>query len=253
MAISLSHIRRYPVKGMTAETLEAVELAPGEGVPGDRRFAITHAASRCDPHRPTWQPPDSFVMLKRHERLARIQSRFDAASNHLTILRDGKEVASGDVSSAAGRAVIDQFLSAFLGEDARGNAHLVEAPGTMFTDMPDKWLSIINLASVADLERVVRGSVEPLRFRGNLYVEGALPWQEFYWVGRELSIGAARLRVIERIERCAATNVNPETAQRDLNIPKSLREGFGHLDMGVYAEVIAGGTVRTGDTVVPGD
>ncbi len=253
MSISLRHLYRYPVKGMNAEAPEAVALEAGRCLPGDRRFAIAHAASRCRPEAPEWQPPDSFVMLKRSNRLARIRQRFDPAEGRLTMLRDGKDVASGHVESAAGRMVIDQFLTAFLAEDARGSAHLVEAPGTAFSDVPEKWLSLINLASVQDLERVVRAPVDPLRFRANLYIDGLEPWREFGWVGREIVIGSARLRVTERIERCAATNVNPATAARDLNIPKSLNTGFGHVDMGVYVEVVAAGTVRVGDAVAPPD
>jgi uncharacterized protein YcbX len=49
--------------------------------------------------------------------------------------------------------------------------------------------------------------------------------------------------------RCAATQVNPDTAQRDIDLPRELRQAFGHADMGVYAEIVAGGTVRQGDGV----
>ena len=66
---------------------------------------------------------------------------------------------------------------------------------------------------------------------------------------REIQIGTARLKVVGRTQRCAATNVNPDTAERDMNIPLTLRKGFGHMDMGVYAEVVADGTVKTGDPV----
>jgi uncharacterized protein YcbX len=132
---------------------------------------------------------------------------------------------------------------------ARGAPHLVEAPGHMFSDTRDKVVSIINLASVHDLERVVRQPVEPLRFRANLYIEGAPAWSEFEWVGKDIAIGDARLTVTKRIDRCAATNVNPETAERDRNIPRALQRGFGHIDMGVYAKVVTGGTIATGDSL----
>ncbi len=96
----------------------------------------------------------------------------------------------------------------------------------------------------------MRRPVDPLRFRANLYVEGLPAWAEFDWGGGEIEMGGARLRVIRRTERCAATNVNPETAARDMNIPLALKRGFGHVDMGVYAEVVTGGEVATGDRIV---
>jgi uncharacterized protein len=55
--------------------------------------------------------------------------------------------------------------------------------------------------------------------------------------------------VVKRIKRCAAINVDPETAARDLNILHALMRRLGHADCGIYAEVIAGGTIATGDTI----
>jgi uncharacterized protein YcbX len=64
---------------------------------------------------------------------------------------------------------------------------------------------------------------------------------------------APEIRVqFARIPRCAATSVNPETAQRDLTVPKALKQHFGHVDMGVYAEVVRGGRVAVGDPVAGG-
>ena len=95
--------------------------------------------------------------------------------------------------------------------------------------------------------------VDPLRFRGNLYVEGWPAWHEFDLLGRELSIGPSlRLRVVKRIVRCAATNVDPATGIRDLDIPHTLMHAFGHQDCGVYAEVITGGPITVGDSLTNG-
>ncbi len=59
--------------------------------------------------------------------------------------------------------------------------------------------------------------------------------------------------VVSPIDRCTATTVNPETAERDIDVPGDLRRSFGHVNMGIYAEVVEGGTVAVGDQViVPG-
>ena len=92
--------------------------------------------------------------------------------------------------------------------------------------------------------------VHPLRFRANLYVSGWPAWHEFDLLGRTLAIGDARLKVVKRIARCAAVNVDPETAARDLNIPHTLMRRLGHADCGIYAEVIAGGAIAVGDAIV---
>ncbi len=120
----------------------------------------------------------------------------------------------------------------------------------MFFDQPEPGLSLIGLATIADVERVVGRPVDPLRFRANVYVAGIPAWAEFAWVGREISLGAARLRVTERIGRCAATNVDPATGVRDMTIPQDLLRVFGHTDCGVLAVVTSSGKVTLGDAAL---
>ena len=62
-------------------------------------------------------------------------------------------------------------------------------------------------------------------------------------------LGKARVRVFKRTQRCAATEVNPETAERDAKPPKVLLQTYGHADMGIYAEVLEGGRVAVGDAL----
>ena len=114
----------------------------------------------------------------------------------------------------------------------------------------DKYVSLINRASIAALEEAMGVPVDPLRFRANVYFDGAAAWTEHDWVESEIAIGAARLRVISPITRCAATQVNPATATRDLDIVTALGRAFGHINMGVYAEVVAGGEITPGDLLV---
>ena len=55
------------------------------------------------------------------------------------------------------------------------------------------------------------------------------------------------LRIEERITRCTATQVNPDSGKADADTLSALEAAFGHQDFGVYATVIAGGMVATGD------
>lgn len=247
--MQISRIYRYPVKGLSAEALTRVSVAPGEGLPLDRRFAIAHGATAFDPAAPAWMPKHNFLTLAKNERLAKLETGFDGATNVLTVKRGGKKVASGDLTTPTGRALIEQFFGAYLEGETRGSPKVVEAPGHMFSDTARKVVSIIGLASVADVERVARASVDPLRFRANIYFDGGKPWQEFDWLDREIAIGDVRLKVYKRIDRCAATTVNPATAERDLQIPRLLQHGFGHIDCGVYAEILNAGEIAQGDAL----
>lgn len=251
MTATLAEIRRYAVKGLNGETLVETDLVAGGGIPHDRRFALAHASSGFDRSDPHWLPKQHFLTLLRDERLALLDASFDPDSGVLTIRRDGRQVARGDISQPLGRMLIEQFLDAFLPAGPRGNPHIVEAPGTMLTDTPDALLSILNLASVKDIERVARAPVDPRRFRANLHLDGLPAWAETSWPGKTLRIGKARLEVVEPIGRCAATEVNPDTAERDLHLLKILQQGFAHTICGVYARVVDGGTIHRGDTVEP--
>ena len=243
-------IYRYPVKGLSPESLRSLALQPGQSLPADRMFAIENGPSGFDPARPAYFPKQRFLMLMRNERLAQLVTQFDEVTGTLTIRHDGRTVVQGDLGTNAGRTAIEQFFTKFCADELRGPPKVLHAPGHSFSDVARKVVSLINLASVAEIAQVIGRSVDPLRFRGNLYVEGWPAWREFDLLERDLAVGSAvRLRVVKRIVRCAATNVDPHTGARDLAIPETLQRRFEHGDCGVYAEVIAGGAVSVGDGI----
>jgi uncharacterized protein YcbX len=241
-------IYRYPVKGLSPESLACTKLAVEETLPADRLYAIENGPSGFDPAAPRHQPKHRYLMLMRNERLARLCTRFHDASHTLVIETEGREAARGNLRTAEGRAEIERFFAVFCADELRGAPRVLDAPGFSFSDVARKVVSIINLASVAAVEGVVGGPVDPLRFRGNVYVSGWPAWREFDLLGQEIMVGRrARLRVIKRIVRCAATNVDPDTGIRDLSIPDTLMLSFGHADCGVYAEVTEAGEIAVGD------
>jgi uncharacterized protein YcbX len=247
----VEHIYRYPVKGLTAEALEEVLLSPGECLPHDRRFALAQGDSPFDAAAPAWMQKRHFGCLMANAKLALLHSAFDPKTGTLAIRPPDAPPLLASTRTEAGRAEITAFLTGFLGEEARGTPRFVEAPGHNFTDVATKCVSIIGLSSLHALEQKVGTPLDPLRFRANIYVSGATPWAEFDLLGQEVLLGGARLRVFKRIVRCPATEVNPETAERDAAPPKWLREHFGHADLGVYAEVLEGGRIAVGDALEP--
>ena len=257
MSISIASLYRYPVKGLSPEPLERVVLAPLSCFPHDRRFALARAATKFDAKQPEWLHKSHFFMLMRDEKLARLKTRFEEASGAFCIERDGRTLLRARITDDAGRAEIEAFFADFLKEFPDGPPRIVEAPGHAFADAKQKpaakgaqYISFINLASIAALEKVSGVPVDPLRFRANVYFSGPPAWGEVDWVGADLGIEGARLRVVSSITRCAATMVNPATAERDLNVPAILQREFGHNFMGIYGEVVEGGEIAAGSTLV---
>ena len=189
-------------------------------------------------------------MLMKNERLAALRTAFDHQTHTLSIRLGEREAARADLRSAAGRAAIENFFAKYCADELRGPPKILHADGHSFSDVARKVVSIINLASVAAVENMVGAPVDPLRFRGNVYVEGWKAFSELDLVGKELTIGRnARLKIVKRIVRCAATNVDPSTGIRDREIPKALMRHLGHGDCGIYAEVVAGGEIAAGDAI----
>lgn len=243
----VANLYRYPVKGLTPEPMQTANVETGGCIPFDRAYAIENGAGRFDPLEPRFLPKINFLMLMRNERMATLRSTFDDATETLTISRDGGQVAKGQLTTPIGRQIIEQFLSSYFVQELRGAPKIVSAADHTFSDVPVKCLHIINLASVRDLERVAGRTIDPLRFRANVYLDGLEPWQEFEWIGKQLEVGTATLKGFTRTERCDATNVDPETAARDMSIPSLLQRQWGHTDFGIYAKVTTGGLISDGD------
>ena len=245
----ITGIYRYPVKGLTPEPLARADLNPGQTLLADRRYAIENGPAGFDPAEPKWLPKPHFLMLQRDQWLAALQTHFDDKSRVLTIRRNGAIAAQGDLETAEGRAAIEQFFASQYAGEIKGPPKILTSPGHSFSDVARKVVSIINLASLRAIENLVGQPVHPLRFRANLYVEGWPAWHEFDLVDRTLAVGKARLKVVKRIVRCAAVNVDPDTGVRDLAIPQALQRRLGHGDCGIYAEVIEGGSIVAGDAI----
>lgn len=248
-------IYRYPVKGLSPQKLPRVTLTAGLTLPADRLYAIENGPTGFDPAAPAYFPKTRFLMLMRNERLAGLKTDYDEASHALVIVHEDREAVRADLRTKEGRLAVEAFFRKFMPAELNGPPKVLSgeaSPGGphSFSDVAKKVVSIINLASVAAIENAIGQPVDPLRFRGNLYVSGWPAWREFDLLDQEIGVGdKVRLKVVKRIVRCAATNVDPVTAARNLNIPKSLMQTFNHADCGIYAEVIEGGDIADGDTL----
>jgi len=254
MTITVANIRRYPVKGLSAQDLPAVELTAGQTLPFDRAYAVLHGpAAAIDQE--GWRPKSEFFTLARNAKLAALETEFDEATQTLVVRRNGRQVARGRLDEPTGHMLLEQFFTAYMAGEVPGVPKIAEARGFAYTDTEAPLVSLLNLASAHDIERVTKEPVDPGRFRANLWLDGLEPWAEREWVGRTLTVGGATLEVVKPIGRCPAIDVapsgTPHGGSRELNLLQALRRGFGHTQCGVYARVVTGGRVALGDPVQP--
>ena len=245
----IEYLYRYPVKGLTAEALENAEVEAGGAIPWDRAFALAQGDNDFDPAAPAWRPKSLFMCQARNAAIARLFSFFEPRKGMLAIRAPDGTSAVENVLSPEGRARVGRFLSTYLKDDARGDTRFLHAPGHMFSDDKAKLVSLINLSSLRDLEARVGARRHRRRFRANVWFSGAAPWSERTWIGQQFQMGGAVLRVVKGITRCKATEVNPETGERDADTVGELRSHYGHIELGILAEVVGSGRFAVGDAI----
>ncbi len=247
MTGQIASLWRHPVKGFTPERLSGVRLEAGAFFPCDRLYAVEDGPSGFDPAAPGWITKQNFTVLAKIPEVARIRTAYDEVSGEFAATADGQEAFAGALTSETGREAFAGWLSGFLGEAASGPLKVVQATGHRFTDHPLGQVSIVNLASVRDLEARIGQPVDPLRFRANIYVDGWPAWIETAPGGGAVRLGEVAATVFSPIVRCIATHVDPHTGERDIDLVRALHDHYGHLHCGIYVTVAESGAVREGD------
>jgi uncharacterized protein len=219
---------RYPVKSMAPEAVERGEVA-WHGLAGDRRWAFVRAGQERNGF--------PWLTIRDNPALARFQPRLvDAARPDETAVR---------VRTPAGvdLDVLDPALAAELGAGVR----VMKLDRGAFDTLP---LSLITTQTLAGLDALVGRALGVQRFRPNVLVDaGGGDFPEDAWVGATIRIGALRLRVDKRDQRCVVVNVDPTTVERDPAILRAIGQARQSC-LGVYGSVVTPGSIGVGDPVV---
>lgn len=239
---TLARIWRHPIKGVGAEPLGQVLLTPGRPLPLDRAWAIL-AAGQEDTG--AWQKCSNFARGCLGPSLMAVTARVEGEQ----ITLSHPDQADITVNPKTDAAALVAWVAALYDPDRPAPHTVVKAPDIGMADAPFASVSILGRAALDALSEQAGHPMDPRRFRGNLWLDGLAPFEELDWVGKTLRIGDTELRVDERIDRCRATEVDPDTGKRDTNTLQLLRQHWGHIDFGVKAVVLNGGMIATGDKV----
>ena len=239
---TLAQIWRHPVKGVGAERLDQVTLTENRPLPLDRAWAILTGEAQDTG---SWQRCINFARGCNGPELMAVTSATDG--DHLTFSHPKlPDLKINPVTE--GNKLVD-WITPIYPADRPAPHTLVKAPEEGMADASFASVSILGLASLDALGERLQTQMDPRRFRGNLWLSGLSPFAELDMVGQTLRIGTAELEIRERIDRCRATEANPDTGSRDANTLQALRQGWGHIDFGVKAVVTKGGSIHHGDQV----
>ncbi len=234
---------RYPLKSHGREALTSVPLRAGMTLRWDRTWAVAHDASTADGSE--WVSCRNFSIGSKAPKLMAINASLNEQTETLTLTHPERPTLVFNPNSYA-----DEFLewvAPLVPQNRACPNRILRLPiDRGFTDSDFPSVTICNHASHRAVEAQLGAPLSINRWRGNIWLDGAAAWDEWDWIGRDLCIGDAVLRIRERTERCMATTANPETGVRDADTLGALTH-WGHKDFSVRAEVITSGQVAIGD------
>lgn len=251
---SVVRINVTPVKGTALTHPVRAELTP-TGIPGNRRFFLVDEAG-------------ALVSADTLGQLVQVAAAYERETERLRVTFPDGAVVEGPASGLDERVVVDFYGRAV---DATGVAGPFSEAFSDYTGRPLRLLrseregegsdvhhvSLVSRASVAALAAGAghAGDLDARRFRMDLELDGAEPYEEDTWDGRRVRLGDAVVRLHGQIPRCVLTTFDPDTGSKDFETLKEIArqrariEGDGGLPFGMYAEVEVPGIVTLGDPV----
>jgi uncharacterized protein YcbX len=241
---NLAEIWRYPVKGFPGQRFASFDVFPDRLLPGDRSFAVSngHPAShkKLDEG---WLSKRHFVQLLSEPRLAGLTLAYDDAGNQIQLSDKTGTVLSASAEQAG--PVMERLRDLLPGR-FQLTPRLCRLNDSGYTDTQAPWISIGGTASIADFGHVTHTLPDNRRFRLNLVLETQTPFEEFDWAGKHIQIGDVELEVIERVGRCAAINIDHEKIEIKQDHLRTMRQVYGHTDLGMFARIVKRGTLVQG-------
>ena len=252
----VKYIVRYPIKGLNGEFINTANLCQGSTISGDRKYAFAKFENDICEKSLIYMKKTNFLALVKEEKLSLLQPQINLKTQFLRLIYKDKEIFNGFLNNNNDIKKLNSCLANFLNINIKKKPRLVTDKSDVkndnkhsFSDIPDKALSFINLNTVNDFEVKIKQEVNYNRFRGNVIFSGIKAWEEFNWLGKIITIGSVNFEIFRKTKRCAATNVNPNNGQRDLNIPNQLQKMYGHYDLGVYGKVLNKGIIKINDEI----
>ena len=243
----VTDIFRHPLKSHGREALKQVLLSKGKTMPWDRCWAVAHDASTADGS--TWVPCVNFSRGSKAPSLMAIEAKLDEATETLTLSHPNQKDFTFQPNDERQLSGFLAWVKPLMPSGRAQSARIIRVPerGSTDTDYPS--ISINSHASLRAISDKVGMPLSPLRWRGNIWLDGLNPWVEHSWLDQRFRIGTVVFEGVEPVVRCLATTANPKTGERDADTLGALNDGWNHQNFGLYARVIKSGKISIRDTL----
>lgn len=253
MSWRVSSIHTYPVKGLPGQSLSSAKALHNGLLSGDRRYALTSGTIESQTaSSDSWLKKAHFLQMMSLAELAALTVTFDPATSHLRLTKtaDHTAIYEGKLDDRADSLRLCQVMADYLTmPDNAPLPRLFHLKQGGLTDTKTPFVAFGNQASITDFAEKDGHTDDDRRYRLNVILQGEPAWSEFDLIGKSVRLGTAEFTFVEPVGRCAAIEVDPQTAYRKKGLVQSLQAHYGHTDMGVFASVTKSGTVSVGDQV----
>ena len=249
--IKIENLFYSPVKSISFEESESLNVLTDRGIESDRIFAFVQNLDSNSIKNlledPKSRKLNNFLTLKNSPELN--QYNFTYAKNKLILKKKDEIIISINPFSKNEKKLLCDKINQIILKDKKLDL-LMDEKNPFFDTMPNNSISLINKKSISDFSNKISTNIEIERFRANIYIDGIAAWEERDWIGKTININNINFFVSDEISRCSATNLKPSTDIVTINLPNQLKKTYDHIYMGLYIVPQQNGVISKEDKII---
>ena len=249
--IKIENLFYSPVKSISFEESESLNVLTDRGIESDRIFAFVQNLDSNSIKNliedPKSRKLNNFLTLKNSPELN--QYNFIYAKNKLILKKKDEIIITINPFSKNEKKLLCDKINQIILKDKKLDL-LMDEKNPFFDTMPNNSISLINKKSISDFSNKISTNIEIERFRANIYIDGIAAWEERDWIGKTININNINFFVSDEISRCSATNLKPSTDIVTINLPNQLKKTYDHINMGLYIVPQQNGVISKEDKII---
>ncbi len=249
--IKIENLFYSPVKSISFEESESLNVLKGRGIESDRIFAFVQNMDTTSIKNliedPKSRKLNNFITLKNTPELNKYN--FTYIKDKLILKKQDEIIISINPLSKNEKKLLCDKINHIIIKNKKLD-FLMDEKNPFFDTMPNNSISLINKKSISDFSNKISTNIEFERFRANIYIDCLAAWEERDWIGKTININNINFFVSDEISRCSATNLKPSTDIVTINLPNQLKKTYDHINMGLYLVPQQNGVISKEDKII---